>query len=48
VEPGIVFMTFHFAEAAANLLTNPALDPVAKIPEYKVCAVRVRKDGHPL
>lgn len=38
---GVVFMTFHFAEAAANLLTNPALDPMAKIPEYKVCAVRV-------
>jgi predicted molibdopterin-dependent oxidoreductase YjgC len=49
VEPGIVFMTFHFAEAAANLLTNPALDPVAKIPEYKVCAVRVQRangNGH--
>jgi predicted molibdopterin-dependent oxidoreductase YjgC len=38
---GTVFMTFHFAESAANLLTNPALDPVAKIPEYKVCAVKV-------
>jgi predicted molibdopterin-dependent oxidoreductase YjgC len=43
VEPGITFMTFHFAEAAANLLTNPALDPVAKIPEYKACAVRLEK-----
>jgi len=41
--PGVVFMTFHFAESPANLLTNPALDPVAKIPEYKVCAVRVEK-----
>lgn len=40
-QPGLVFMTFHFAEAAANLLTIAALDPVAKIPEYKVCAVRV-------
>ncbi|MGQ9681794.1 MAG: formate dehydrogenase subunit alpha [Anaerolineae bacterium] len=40
-QPGLVFMTFHFAEAAANLLTNAALDPVAKIPELKVCAVRV-------
>jgi predicted molibdopterin-dependent oxidoreductase YjgC len=40
-QPGVVFMTFHFAEAAANLLTNPALDPVSKIPEFKVCAVRV-------
>jgi predicted molibdopterin-dependent oxidoreductase YjgC len=40
---GVVFMTFHFAESAANQLTNPALDPVAKIPEYKVCAVRIEK-----
>jgi predicted molibdopterin-dependent oxidoreductase YjgC len=39
--PGSVFMAFHFAEAAANLLTNDALDPVAKIPEFKVCAVRL-------
>ena len=39
--PGLVFMTFHFAKTTANLLTNPALDPVAKIPEYKVCAVRL-------
>ncbi len=41
VEPGLIFTTFHFAEAAANFLTNPALDPEAKIPEFKVCAVRV-------
>lgn len=41
VEPGLIFTTFHFAEAAANFLTNPALDPQAKIPEYKVCAVRI-------
>jgi predicted molibdopterin-dependent oxidoreductase YjgC len=41
--PGIVFMTFHFAEAAANLLTIDAMDPIAKIPEYKVCAVRVER-----
>jgi formate dehydrogenase alpha subunit len=41
VEPGLIFSTFHFAESAANFLTNPALDPQAKIPEYKVCAVRV-------
>ena len=40
---GVVFMSFHFHEAAANLLTNAALDPVAKIPEYKVCAVKVKK-----
>jgi predicted molibdopterin-dependent oxidoreductase YjgC len=38
-------MTFHFKEAAANLLTIDTLDPVAKIPEYKVCAVRVEKVG---
>jgi formate dehydrogenase major subunit len=36
-----IFMNFHFREAAVNLLTNPALDPVCKIPEYKVCAVKV-------
>jgi predicted molibdopterin-dependent oxidoreductase YjgC len=38
---GTIFMNFHFAEAAVNLLTNPALDPVGKIPEYKVCAVKL-------
>ena len=43
VEPRVIFMPFHFAEAAANKLTNTALDPVAKIPELKVCAVRVEK-----
>jgi predicted molibdopterin-dependent oxidoreductase YjgC len=43
VSPGTVFIPFHFAEAAANVLTNPAVDPVAKIPEYKVAAVRVEK-----
>jgi formate dehydrogenase alpha subunit len=41
IKPGIVFIPFHFAEAAANALTNSAIDPVAKIPEYKVCSVRV-------
>jgi predicted molibdopterin-dependent oxidoreductase YjgC len=40
---GVVFMTFHFAESPANMLTNPAIDPVAKIPEYKVCAVRIER-----
>ncbi len=40
--PGVVSMTFHFEESRTNLLTNPARDPVAKIPETKVCAVRVR------
>jgi len=41
----VVFIPFHYAEAAANVLTNPALDPKAKIPEFKVCAVRVEKKG---
>jgi len=39
--PGVVFIPFFYAEAAANLLTIDVLDPQAKIPEYKVCAVRV-------
>ncbi len=39
--PGLIFMNFHFADAAVNLLTNPALDPIGKIPEYKVCAVKL-------
>ncbi len=43
VGKGMVFMPFHFAESAANMLTNAALDPIAKIPEYKVCAVKVTK-----
>ncbi len=43
--PGVVFMTFHFAESPTNQLTGPHLDPVAKIPEYKVAAVRVEKAG---
>jgi formate dehydrogenase alpha subunit len=40
---GTVFIPFHFAAAAANRLTNAALDPVSGIPEYKVCAVRLSK-----
>ncbi|MBW2138761.1 MAG: formate dehydrogenase subunit alpha [Deltaproteobacteria bacterium] len=43
VEGDTIFIPFHFAESAANALTNPALDPIAKIPEYKVCAVRIEK-----
>ena len=39
---GVLFMTFHFEEGAANALTNNALDPECHIPEYKVCAARVR------
>jgi formate dehydrogenase major subunit len=41
VPDGVVFIPFAFAEAAANLLTNPALDPFGKIPEFKYCAARV-------
>jgi predicted molibdopterin-dependent oxidoreductase YjgC len=41
IRPGVVFIPFHYAEAAANALTYAALDPIAKIPEYKVCAVKV-------
>jgi formate dehydrogenase major subunit len=41
VPEGMVFIPFCFAEAAANLLTNPQLDPMGKIPEYKFCAARV-------
>jgi len=36
-------MPFHFKEAAANLLTNPAFDPIAKIPELKVCSAKIEK-----
>ena len=43
---GVVSMDFHFAESPVNILTNPALDPISKIPELKVCAVRVEKNGH--
>ena len=41
VPQGMVFIPFCFAEAAANLLTNPQLDPMGKIPEFKFCAARV-------
>ena len=40
---GTVFIPFHYAAAAANRLTNAALDPIAKIPELKVCAVAIEK-----
>lgn len=47
VPAGLIFATFHYPDSAVNFLTNPALDPVAKIPEYKVCAVKVEAvDGH--
>lgn len=40
--PGVIYLPFHYAEAAANVLTNPAVDPVAKIPEFKVAAASVK------
>ena len=43
VEPGVFFVPFHFAESPANILTNSAFDPIAKIPEFKVCAVKIEK-----
>jgi formate dehydrogenase alpha subunit len=43
IEQGVVFMTFHFHEAPANRLTIAALDPIARIPEFKVCAVSVER-----
>ena len=43
IQEGLVFIPFHFAEAAANKLTAANLDPVAKIPEYKVCAVKLER-----
>jgi len=45
VPEGVIFIPFHFAECAANVLTNPALDPVAKIPEFKACAANVKKNN---
>lgn len=43
VQPGGIFIPFHFREAAANLLTIDELDPYGKIPEFKFCAVRIEK-----
>ena len=43
VSKDMIFMPFAFVEAAANLLTNPALDPYGKIPEFKYCAVKIEK-----
>jgi formate dehydrogenase major subunit/formate dehydrogenase alpha subunit len=43
VSPGHLFMPFHYAESPANRLTNAVLDPIAKIPELKVCAVMLTK-----
>ncbi len=41
VPPGMIFIPFCYAEAAANILTNPQLDPYGKIPEFKFCAARI-------
>jgi formate dehydrogenase major subunit len=45
VPDGVVFIPFAYVEAAANLLTNPKLDPFGKIPEFKYCAVRLTLGG---
>jgi formate dehydrogenase (coenzyme F420) alpha subunit len=45
IKKGETFIPFHYVECAANILTNNALDPVAKIPEFKACAVRIEKLG---
>jgi formate dehydrogenase major subunit len=44
---GAVFIPFAYYEAAANLMTNAALDPFGKIPEFKYCAVAIRRGGQP-
>ena len=41
VPRGVVFIAFCFVEASANLLTNAALDPIGKIPDFKFCAARM-------
>jgi formate dehydrogenase major subunit len=43
--PGTIFIPFCYYEAAANLLTNPVLDPFGKIPEFKYCAVKLEPGG---
>src|SRR5262245_47023939 len=46
IRPDTVFIPYHWAgDLAANQLTNPVLDPISKIPEYKVCAVRLERVG---
>ena len=46
VDKGCIFAPFHFTEARANILTNPVVDPICKIPEFKVCAVKMEKERH--
>ena len=43
MRPGVAFMAFHWEDAPANLLTNPAVDPLAKIPEFKVSSIKAEK-----
>jgi len=43
ISTGVIYIPFHYKESPANRLTNPAIDPIAKIPEYKVCAAKVSK-----
>ena len=43
VSPHEAFMTFHFADGNVNRITNAALDDLARIPEYKACAIRIQK-----
>lgn len=43
IKQGVIFIPFHFADSPANKLTNPVVDPKAKIPEFKACAVRIAK-----
>ena len=45
VPDGMIFIPFCFHEAAANILTNPQLDPIGKIPEFKFCAVKIEKSA---
>ena len=43
IPDGVIFIPFCYNESAANLLTNPALDPYGKIPEFKYCAAKIEK-----
>ena len=47
IPDGVVFIPFAYVEAAANLLTNPKLDPFGKIPEFKFCAAKVERADEP-
>jgi formate dehydrogenase major subunit len=48
IPPGLIFIPFAYAEAAANVLTNPQLDPFGKIPEFKYCAARIERAAAPV